>query len=206
MRSEKEKMLQEDLYRASDPELIADDTKARRLTRLLNQTTEEEIEERIALTKEIFGETGDKIYVEPPFRCDYGKNVFIGEHFYANFDCVMLDVAKITIGKNVMFGPRVCLFTAGHPIDAIVRNSGLEFGRAITIEDNVWIGGNTTVNPGVTIGENVIIGSGSVVTKDIPANTIAAGNPCRVIREITQEDEKYWQEKQSQYWAEIEQD
>jgi maltose O-acetyltransferase len=114
-----------------------------------------------------------------------------------------LDVAPIVIGENVMFGPKVNLLTPGHPIDAVIRNSGLEFGKKITIGDNVWIGGNAVVNPGVTIGNNTIIGSGSVVTKDIPDNVIAAGNPCKIIREITNEDKVYWEEEQQKYWAEV---
>ena len=141
--------------------------------------------------------------MQPNLRIDYGKNITIGSNFYANFDCVLIDVAAITIGDNVMFGPRVCLYTAGHPIDPVVRNSGLEFGKSITIGNNVWIGGSSVVNPGVTIGDNVIIGSGSVVTKDILANTIAVGNPCRVMREITHEDQVFWEAQQAEYWAEV---
>jgi maltose O-acetyltransferase len=151
----------------------------------------------------MFKATGEDIYIEPPFRCDYGTNTTIGNNFYANFDCVFLDVAPIVIGENVMFGPKVNLLTPGHPIDAVIRNSGLEFGKKITIGDNVWIGGNAVVNPGVTIGNNTIIGSGSVVTKDIPDNVIAAGNPCKIIREITNEDKVYWEEEQQKYWAEV---
>ena len=203
MRTEKEKMLAEDLYRASSPELREDARKSRQLTRLFNETTEEQQEYRKTLLKEMFKATGENIYIEPPFRCDYGTNTTIGNNFYANFDCVFLDVAPIVIGENVMFGPKVNLLTPGHPIDAVIRNSGLEFGKKITIGDNVWIGGNAVVNPGVTIGNNTIIGSGSVVTKDIPDNVIAAGNPCKIIREITNEDKVYWEEEQQKYWTEI---
>ncbi len=203
MRTEKEKMLAEDLYRASSPELREDARKSRQLTRLFNETTEEQQEYRKTLLKEMFKATGEDIYIEPPFRCDYGTNTTIGNNFYANFDCVFLDVAPIVIGENVMFGPKVNLLTPGHPIDAVIRNSGLEFGKKITIGDNVWIGGNVVVNPGVTIGNNTIIGSGSVVTKDIPDNVIAAGNPCKIIREITDEDKVYWAEEQQKYWAEV---
>ncbi|MFI3728803.1 sugar O-acetyltransferase [Vagococcus fluvialis] len=203
MRTEKEKMLAEDLYRASSPELREDARKSRQLTRLFNETTEEQQEYRKTLLKEMFKATGENIYIEPPFRCDYGTNTTIGNNFYANFDCVFLDVAPIVIGENVMFGPKVNLLTPGHPIDAVIRNSGLEFGKKITIGDNVWIGGNAVVNPGVTIGNNTIIGSGSVVTKDIPDNVIAAGNPCKIIREITKEDKIYWEEEQQKYWIEV---
>lgn len=203
MRTEKEKMLAEDLYRASSPELREDASKSRQLTRLFNETTEEQQTYRKTLLKEMFKATGENIYIEPPFRCDYGTNTTIGNNFYANFDCVFLDVAPIVIGENVMFGPKVNLLTPGHPIDAVIRNSGLEFGKKITIGDNVWIGGNAVVNPGVTIGNNTIIGSGSVVTKDIPDNVIAAGNPCKIIREITDEDKVYWEKEQQKYWAEV---
>ena len=193
MRTEKEKMLAGDLYRAGGDELRRDNKQARVLTRLFNATTEDEIELRTALLKQLFKTTGTNIYIEPPFRTDYGCNTSIGENFYANYDCIIIDVAPVTIGNNVMFGPRICLYTAGHPIDAEVRNSLLEFGKPITIGDNVWIGGNTVVNPGVTIGSNSVIGSGSVVTKDIPDGVVAAGNPARVIRAITDEDKHFWQ-------------
>lgn len=204
MRTEKEKMLQEDLYIASNQELREDSRKSRQLTRLFNQTTEEQTEYRDTLIKKMFKETGENIYIEPPFRCDYGTNTTIGNNFYANFDCIFLDVASITIGDNVMFGPRVNLLTPGHPIDAVVRNSGVEFGKEIHIGNNVWMGGNVTVNPGVRIGDNTIIGSGSVVTKDIPDNVIAVGNPCKVIREITDNDKVYWEKERKAYWDEVE--
>lgn len=203
MRTEKEKMLQEDLYVASDLELREDAKRSRQLTRIFNDTTEEQIEYRSNLLKKLFKQTGENIYMEPPFRCDYGSNISIGNNFYANFDCIFLDVAEIIIGQNVLFGPKVNLLTPGHPVDAVIRNSGLEFGRKIVIGDNVWVGGSVVVNPGVTIGDNTIIGSGSVVTKDIPANVIAAGNPCRVIRTITDEDQQYWDKKQKEYWQEV---
>lgn len=201
--SEKERMLSGRLYLAQGKELRAMRQKGQQLIRLFNDTTEEEKAYRTQLLKNLFGKVSGGIYIEPTLRVDYGQNITIGNHFYANFDCTMIDVAAITIGDNVMFGPRVCLYTAGHPIDPTVRNSGLEFGTPITIGDNVWIGGSAVVNPGVTIGDNVIIGSGSVVTKDVPANTIAVGNPCRVIRDITQEDKVFWEEKQAAYWSEI---
>lgn len=132
------------------------------------------------------------VYFEPPFHCEYGFHITVGEHFYANTGCVMLDVGKITIGKNVMFGPNVSIYTAGHPIHPESRNSGYEYGIPVTIGDNVWIGGDCVVLPGVTIGSNTVIGAGSVVTKDIPDNVCAAGNPCKVIRSITEEDKPYY--------------
>lgn len=190
--TEKERMLAGELYDAHDPELRRDAARSRRITRLFNNTTEEQQNYRRELLKELFGSTGENIYIEPPFRCDYGSNTYIGENFYANFDCIILDVAEVYIGSNCLFGPRVCVYTPCHPIDAGVRNTGLESGKAISIGNNVWIGGNAVINPGVTIGNNVVIGSGSVVTKDIPDNVVAAGNPCRVLRPITEEDKQYW--------------
>lgn len=203
MKTQKERMLAEELYLAIDEELAQDCGRSRQLIRLFNQTTEEQHDYRQVLLKQLFAKTGEKIYIEPPFRCDYGSNTIIGENFYANFDCVILDVAKVTIGKNVMFGPRVGIYTAGHPIDPGVRVRGLEFGTSVTIGDNVWIGANATVNPGVTIGSNVVIGSGSVVTKDVPDNVVAAGNPCRVLRSITTEDTQYWENLEKAYHADF---
>ena len=133
-----------------------------------------------------------RAYFEPPFHCEYGKHIEVGKNFYANINCVMLDVGKITIGDNVMFGPNVSIYTAGHPIHPESRNSAYEYGIPVTIGDNVWIGGNCVVLPGVKIGNNAVIGAGSVVTKDIPDNVCAAGNPCRVIREITDDDKPYY--------------
>jgi maltose O-acetyltransferase len=154
---------------------------------------------RDELIKEILGGYKDKLKITPPVYFDYGKHTFVGKNFYANFDCIFLDVNTITIGDNVMFGPRVGLYTAGHPIDKDVRITGLEYGLPITIGNNVWIGGNVVVMPGVHIGDNTIIGSGSIVTKDIPSDVIAAGNPCKVIRKITTEDKIYWEGKKKIY-------
>lgn len=144
------------------------------------------------LIRNIFGRAGEGVHVEAPFHCDYGKNIEVGDYFFANYNCTILDVGKVIIGNNVQFAPNVSLFTAGHPIHPDSRNSGYEYGIGITIGDNVWLGGNVVVNPGVHIGNNAVIGSGSVVTKDIPDNVIAIGNPCKVIREITEEDRKYY--------------
>ena len=144
------------------------------------------------MIKNIRGKTGEEVFIEQPFRCDYGKNIEVGNNFFANYNCVILDVAKVTIGENVMFAPNVSIYTAGHPIHPESRNSGYEYGIPVTIGNNVWVGGNVVITPGVTIGNNVVIGAGSVVTKDIPDNVIAVGNPCRVIREITEEDRKYY--------------
>lgn len=205
MATNKENMLAGKLYMAGGEELAKDSRRSRMLTRLFNNTTEEQIEYRTQLLKELFESTGESLYIEPPFRCDYGSNITVGNNFYANFDCIILDVAKVSIGDNVFFAPRVGVYTAGHPIDAGVRNTLLEFGKPVTIGNNVWVGGNVVINPGVTIGNNVVIGSGAVVTKDIPDNVIAAGNPCRVLREITEEDTQYWQKLKEEYYRDIEQ-
>lgn len=198
--TEKERMLSGQLYIAKDDELAKDNAKARKLTRLINTATEEQAEYRLQLFRELFGGVGNTFWIEPPFRTDYGCNTYIGDNFYANYDCIFIDVAKIEIGNNVFFGPRVCLYTAGHPIDAEIRNKQLEYGKRIKIGNDVWVGGNTVINPGVTIGDNVVIGSCSVVTKDIPSGVIAAGVPCRVIREITDADKAYWKEQAEAYY------
>ena len=182
--TEKEKMLSGELYTVDD-ELRQEFLNAKKITRLFNNTTEGETEYRKKLLSELFEKVGERIYIEPPFRCDYGSNISIGDNFYANYDCIIIDVNKVKIGNNVKIGPRVCIYTAGHPIEAAVRNSFLEFGKPITIGNDIWIGGNVVINPGITIGSNVVIGSGSVVTKNIPDNVIAAGNPCKVLRSIT---------------------
>lgn len=142
--------------------------------------------------REIFGKTGENVWVEPPFQCDYGWNIEVGDNFYANYNLVILDVCKVTIGDNVFIAPNVALYAAGHPVHPMSRNSGYEYGAPITIGDNVWIGGNTVILPGVTVGSGCVIGAGSVVTRDIPPNSIAAGNPCRVLREITETDRHFY--------------
>ena len=175
-----------------DQELLDAHNNAKRLTRILNATLETEREERKRLAKALFGAAGEGTYIEPPFYCDFGMNIHVGKKFYCNYDCVFLDCGTITIGDNVMLGPKVALYAVGHAIDPTVRSISGDVPFPITIGDNVWIGGSTVVCPGVTIGENTVIGAGSVVTKDIPANVVAAGNPCRVIRPITEEDAAYW--------------
>ena len=150
-------------------------------------------EERMdQLIRRILGKAGGNIHIEAPFRCDYGWNIEVGNNFYANYNCIILDVGKVVIGDNVMFAPNVSILTAGHPIHPTPRNSGYEYGIPITIGDNVWIGGNVVVNPGVTIGNNTVIGSGSIVTKNIPDNVVAVGNPCQVVRQIDEQDSKYY--------------
>jgi len=152
----------------------------------------DETEKMNKFIKDILGKTDDNVFIEQPFHCDYGKNIEVGNNFFANYNCTILDVGKVIIGNNVQFAPNVSLYTAGHPIHPDSRNSGYEYGIGVTIGNNVWLGGNVVVNPGIHIGNNVVIGSGSVVTKDIPDNVIAVGNPCKVIREITEEDRKYY--------------
>ena len=149
-------------------------------------------EEKDRLIKDILGKTGENINIEAPFHCDYGYNIEVGENFYANYNLTVLDVGKVRIGANAQIAPNVSIYTAGHPIHPDSRNSGYEYGIDITIGDNVWIGGNTCIMPGVHIGNNVVIGAGSVVTKDIPDNVIAVGNPCRIVREITEDDRDYY--------------
>ncbi|SHI55863.1 sugar O-acetyltransferase [Clostridium intestinale] len=157
-----------------------------------NTMSPDKKEELDALIKDILGKSGKNIVVEPPFHCDYGKNIEVGNNFFVNYNCTILDVGRVIIGENVMFAPNVSIYTAGHPVHPESRNSGYEYGIEVTIGDNVWIGGNVIINPGIKIGNNVVIGAGSVVTKDIPDNAIAVGNPCRVIREVTEEDRKYY--------------
>lgn len=145
-------------------------------------------EETDEVIRSILGECGKNVHIEQPFHCDYGKNITVGDEFYSNYNLVILDVGRVTIGNNVMLAPNVSIYTAGHPIHPDSRNSGYEYGIGITIGDNVWIGGNTVILPGVHIGNNAVIGAGSVVTKDIPDNVIAVGNPAKIVREITEAD------------------
>ncbi len=155
-----------------------------------NSLSPEQGEEQAALIKEIIGKCGENIWIETPFHCDYGWNIEVGENFFANYNLTILDVGKVVIGKNAQIAPNVSIYTAGHPVHPDSRNTGYEYGIGVTIGDNVWLGGNTVINPGVTIGNNVVIGAGSVVTKNLPDDVIAVGNPCRVLRKITEEDGK----------------
>lgn len=173
----------------SDDSVMEQQKKARMLTQKLNTMDRSDFRGIGEVVKELLGQS-EGAWINPPFYCDYGFNIEVGSNFFANYNCTMLDVAKITIGKNCFMAPNVSIYTAGHPIHPDVRNAMLEYGIPVTIGDNVWIGGNVVICPGVNIGDNCVIGAGSVVTKDIPAWTVAAGNPCRVIREITDEDRK----------------
>lgn len=190
--TEKQKMLSGKAYQAGDNELANDRLKAREIVFEFNNLPPKQIKQRKQLIKKLFGKTEAMFYVEPPFRCDYGYNIEIGDYFYSNFNLVILDCVKVTIGKHAFFGPNVAIYTAGHPLHPHLRNQEYEWAQPITIGDNVWLGGNVVVNPGITIGNNVVIGSGSVVTKNIPDNVFAAGNPCKVIREITEADRDFY--------------
>ena len=192
MKTAKEKMLASEPYQAMGRELFDERQHAKMELFKFNQLDPTKIKARNQIIKGLFGKTTSKFFIEPPFRCDYGYNIEIGDNFYANYNLTILDCCKVSIGDNVMFAPNVSLFTAGHPIHATPRNEGWEYAFPITIGNNVWIGGNTVINPGVSIGDNTVIGSGSVVTKDIPANVVAVGNPCRVIKEITDTDKAYY--------------
>ncbi|MDE6357871.1 MAG: sugar O-acetyltransferase [Eubacteriales bacterium] len=182
--TEREKMIAEMLYEPRDKELVALSLKAKKMTKEFNNSEPEEIEKREKILKELFGATGNSIYIEPNFECDYGFNIYVGENFYANFNCVMLDVAEIKIGKNCMIAPNVSLYTATHPINPTERMTGLEFGKGITIGDNCWLGGNSVILPGVKLGDNVVVGAGAVVTKSFGDNVVLGGNPAKVIKNI----------------------
>lgn len=183
-RSEKEKMLAGELYTAADPELVAERIEARRLMRLFNATREDEPDRRTELLGQLFGQVGPTVEVEPPFYCDYGKYIFAGDRLYANYGCVILDVNEVHIGAGAYLAPYVQIYTAHHPVDPATRRSGVELATPVRIGENCWLGGGVIVCPGVTIGNNVTVGAGSVVTKDLPDNVLAAGNPCRVLREV----------------------
>lgn len=179
-KSEKEKMLSNELYLANDPQLIAERKRAKVLCHFYNQQVEDLDYKTLA---EIVGYASDA-YIEPPFYCDYGRNIRFGKNFYANHNLIILDGALVSFGDNVFVGPNVVISSAGHPTDASIRNSGLEFAKPIKIGDNVWIGANVAILPGVDIGDNVTIGAGSVVTKSIESDCVAVGNPCRTQRRL----------------------
>ncbi|MED4036300.1 sugar O-acetyltransferase [Niallia taxi] len=184
MKTEKEKMLAGEMYNPADPLLAEERNKSRQMVRLYNQTLETEGEKRTKILKELLGSTGENIYMEPNIRFDYGGNIYVGENFYANFDCTILDVCEVRFGDNCMLAPGVQIYSATHPLNAADRNSGREYGKPITIGNNVWIGGSAIINPGVTIGDNAVIASGSVVVKDVPDNVVVGGNPARIIKHI----------------------
>ena len=183
-RTELEKMLAGELYDASDRELAGMRERARDLCRLLNASPEADGNGRRSLFMSLFGTGGETVNVQPPFYCDYGVHIFLGRKVYFNFNCVILDVCRVTIGDYSMFGPAVQIYTAAHPMEAEARR-GREFGRPVTVGSDVWVGGGAILCPGVTVGSRSVIGAGSVVTRDIPEGVFAAGNPCRVIRQVS---------------------
>ncbi len=197
--TEKERMLAGKLYRADDPELVADHARRDELQRAINQETQHS--KLPGLFRELLGSMGEGTFLAAPFHCDYGSHIYIGKHCYVNMDCMFLDVCDIIIGDDVYIAPRVSIYTPLHPLDAAVRNADLEYGKPVKIGSSVWIGGNVVINAGVTIGDNVVIGSGAVVTRDVPSGVLAVGNPCRVLRPITEEDRRYWQAQADEYRA-----
>jgi maltose O-acetyltransferase len=181
--TEREKMLAQEQYISiSDPELLGMMAAAQELLHTFNFSHPNEIENRRQLVRNLFGSIGEVFEIKPPFRCDYGCHIYAQENLYINYDCIILDCNEVHFGKNVLLAPRVQIYTAYHPLDPYIRRSGLEMAAPIFIGDDVWIGGGAIICPGVTIGNNTTIGAGSIVTRDIPANVVAVGNPCRVIR------------------------
>ncbi len=180
--NERQKMLQGELYNPLDPELVAARNRARDLCQNLNATREADQEQRRRILRELFGAGGDSVWMQPPFFCDYGTNIELGERVFFNFNCVVLDVCPVRIGDFTLFGPAVQIYTPMHPFDAKLRREQ-EFGKPVEIGSDVWVGGGAIILPGVRIGSKAVIGAGSVVTRDIPEGVFAAGNPCRVIRD-----------------------
>jgi len=184
MRTEREKMIAGELYDASDAELVLARTLAREQLRALNESRPNPPGERLRLLRALLGAVGEGTWVEPPFFCDYGGNITLGDRVFFNFNCIILDPAPVTIGNDVLFGPNVQIYTATHPLDYRERRTGLELARPIVIDSDVWIGGGTILCPGVRIGSRSVIGAGTVVTRDVPEGVVAVGNPCRVVRYI----------------------
>ena len=186
-----------ELVYISDDNVFEEQKKARRLTQELNTIDRSDFDAIKQIVYKLLGKSDGTAFINPPFYCDYGTHIEVGKNFYANYNCTMLDVGRIRIGDYVQMAPNVAIYTAGHPVHPATRNTMYEYGIDVTIGNNVWIGGNVVICPGVTIGDNSVIGAGSVVTKDIPAWVVAAGNPCRVIRKITEADRnKYFAGKE----------
>ncbi len=195
-----------ELVYISDDSVFEEQKIARRLTQELNTADRADFDSIKRIINKLFGKTGEGSFVNPPFYCDYGTHIEVGKNFFANYNCTMLDVGMIRIGDNVQIAPNVAIYTAGHPVHPATRNTLYEYGIDVTIGNNVWIGGNVVICPGVTIGDNALIGAGAVVTKDIPAWSIAAGNPCRVIRKITEADRnRYYGQREidQEAWEDI---
>ena len=186
--TEKEKQQAGELYNGGDPELTAERVTAKKLCAEYNSITYNDYQKKERLLDRLLALRGENTWIEANFFCDYGYNIIIGDNFYSNHNLVILDCAEVTFGDNVFIGPNCGFYTAGHPVDAEKRNQGLEYAKPIKVGSDVWIGGSVCVMPGVTIGDNVVIGGGSVVVSDIPSGTVAVGNPCKVIRNITEAD------------------
>ena len=186
MKSEKEKMLAGELYDPLDPELSAWRRRARLLFKALNDTRDDQQDERARLIKKLIPASGEGVWIEPPFYCDYGTNITLGDRVFFNFNCVVLDVAPVRVGSGTLFGPAVQIYAATHPLGAAERRTGLEYGKPVEIGDDVWVGGGAIICPGVRVGSRSVIGAGSVVTRDMPEGVFAAGNPCRVVREVVE--------------------
>lgn len=184
MKTEKDKMLAGEMYDSKDPYLIKEYEKSKEKIKRYNQTKETEEEKRVKILEDLLGSFGKNIQIKPNIRFDYGSNIHIGNNFFANFDCIILDVCEVHFGDNCMLGPNVQIYTATHPLNPYKRISGKEYGKPVSFGDNVWIGGSAIINPGVNVGNNVVIASGAVVTKDVPDNLLVAGNPAEVIKEI----------------------
>lgn len=189
----------------SDDSVMDEQKVCRKILQHLNTVDRSDFDEIGRIVEELLGKS-EKAFINPPFYCDYGKHIEVGKNFFANYNCTIIDVAKVTIGDNCQMAPNVAIYTAGHPVHPDSRNSLYEYGAEVTIGDNVWIGGNSVILPGVHIGSNTVIGAGSVVTKDIPDWVVAGGNPCKVIRKITEADRKFYykdREFDDEAWADI---
>ena len=184
MTSEKERMLAGELYDPRAPALVAERERARELLRLYNRTTETDYGVRASVLEELLGTVGERSFVEPPFRCDYGEQISVGDRFFANFGCVFLDVCPIEFGDRCLVGPSVHAYAATHPLDAARRAAGEEYGEPVRVGDDVWIGGRAVLNPGVNVGDRSIVASGAVVTRDVPDDVVVRGNPAEVVREL----------------------
>lgn len=186
--TELEKLKAMQPFNTDDPEVMAVKKRARILTNEFNNSSEEEPKKRAEILTELFGDCTEDIFIKPPFRCDYGFNIHVGKKFFANYDCIMLDAGPINIGDNCLLGPMTCIYTVSHDINPRKRAAGISYAKPVTIGDNVWVGGNCIILPGVSIGNNAIIGAGSVVTKDVPENAVVAGNPAKVIRYLEKDE------------------
>jgi maltose O-acetyltransferase len=184
MKTEKQKMLSGQLYDASDLELVEERKRCRKLLEILNSNLDDQDSNVKEILQQLLPNTGKDLILQPPFFCDYGSNIQIGDQVFMNFNCIILDVMKVTIGSRSMLGPNVQIYTATHPLNHKERASGLEYAKPIFIGKDVWIGGGAIINPGVSIGDRTVIGAGSVVTKDLPSDVFAAGNPCRIIKTL----------------------